>query len=246
MNEDANQLIVLVYHNITDDNQESGGSSLTIRDFSEQMAYLYDNNYRTVGIEEFLTFHKQRKFPEKSIMITFDDGYQSFFSSAYPVLKKYHFKAVIFPIVGMTPGLEKDTVFNQHLTFHEMRLMDKESGLVDIGSHSYDLHYYREDGQLAIKQQKDEDLSTYKSRIEKDLRVSKDILELQTGQEIIALAWPYGKANKTAVRAAQELDYKLLFTLRQEPVTPDTPLDSIPRYAVTSGSMDNFKEILSN
>jgi len=239
-------LIVLVYHNLTEDNSQGDGSSLKIADFAEQMKYLHDNNYKTMGIEEFLTYYNQKNFPEKSVMITFDDGYRSFYTLAYPVLKKYNFNAVIFPIVGMTPGLQRQIVWNEHLTFHEIRLMDKESGLIDVGSHTYDLHHYRQDGQPAIKPGDAENEEEYRSRIRKDLRVSKDILELQTDQRITAFCWPYGSTNEMAKQIAQELGYKLFFTLQPGPVTTETPLDSIPRYSVNSGSIDKFKEILSH
>ena len=242
----ASNLIVLAYHDITDNNSVSEGSSLNINDFKQQMAYLYENNYQTMGLEQFLNYYNKGKFPEKCVMITFDDGYQSFLQLAYPIFKEYNFHAVIFPIVSMTPGLEKDIVWTQHLTFHDLRLMDKESGLIDIGSHTYDLHYYRDDGGPAIKRQKGETKKAYKSRIKEDLSVGKEILELQTGQNIIALAWPYGITNSTAVKIAKELDYQLLFTLYKGPVTPDTSLDHIPRYAVSSGSMKDFQDILKN
>jgi len=239
-------LIVLVYHHLTEDNSKGDGSSLTIADFAEQMEYLHDNNYKAMGIEEFLTYYNQKNFPEKSVMITFDDGYRSFYTLAYPVLKKYNFNAVIFPIVGMTLGLQRQIVWHEHLTFHEIRLMDKESGLIDVGSHTYDLHHYRQDGQPAIKPGDAENEKEYRSRIRKDLRVSKDILELQTDQRIIALSWPYGLTNETAKQIAQELGYKLLFNLQPGPVATETPLDSIPRYSVNSSSIDKFKEILSH
>lgn len=239
----SSKLIVLTYHNITEDNVNNG-SSITLKDFKKHIDYLHKNNYRTIGIDEFLNYYKQKKFPEKSVMITFDDGYKSFYTMAYPVLKKYGFKAVIFPIVSMTPGLERKLVWNNHLTFHELRLMDKESQIIDIGSHTYDLHYYRDDEKAAINRRKNENLAEYISRIRKDLRVSRDILELQTDKEIIALAWPYGATNETAKQIASELGFKLLFSLKPGSVTPHTPLNNIPRYSIKSGSLDELKEIL--
>jgi len=199
--------IVLVYHNLVEETAEAAGSSLTVKEFAEQMAYLNANNYKTLGLEELLSYYNGRSFPEKSVMLTFDDGYRSFYTLAYPILKKYGYRAVIFPIVSMTPGLERRIVWNEHLTFHDMRRMIKDGGLIDIGSHTYDLHYYGEDGRPAIERRKGENEEEYIHRITKDLRVSKDILELQTDQKITALSWPYGLTNQTAVKIAQELGY---------------------------------------
>lgn len=239
------RLIVLCYHHLAGEGEETGGSTLSVTDFARHMAYLHEHNYNVLGLEEFLYHYEQRSFPEKSVMITFDDGYQSFYTLAYPILKEYNYKAVLFPVVGLTPGLERRVVWNRHLTFHEMRLMLKDSKLVHIGSHTYDLHYYRDDGKAAVERMKDENEEEYIARIEQDLRASKDLLELQTDQTVLALAWPYGRTNRTAVDIAKNLDYKLLFVLGSKPVTPRTSLDQIPRYGIQSGSIEELQKILA-
>ncbi len=124
--------------------------------------------------------------------------------------------------------------------------MDAESGLIDIGSHTYGLHYYDDKGQAAINLRRDESMAAYKARVGKDLNVSKELLELETGQNVIALAWPYGVTNRTAVKVAKNMGYQMLFTLVKGVVTCDTPLERIPRYAVNSGSMEEFKKILAS
>lgn len=242
----SSKIVILTYHNLTESKADIKSSSdIVATDFKKHMEYLHKNNYKTLGIDEFLNYYKQGSFPEKSVMITFDDGYKSFYTMAYPVLKKYNFKAVIFPIVSLTPGLERKTIWNEHLTFSHLRLMNQDSDLVDIGSHTYDLHYYKNDKKVAIDRKKDENIDEYKSRIRKDLRVSQDILELQTDREIIALAWPYGATNETAKQIANELGFKLLFSLKPGLVTPQTPLNDIPRYSIRIGSLDELKGILS-
>lgn len=242
----SSNLVILTYHNMTESKANiKSGSDIVANDFKKHMEYLHKNNYKTIGIDEFLTYYKQKKFPKKSVMITFDDGYKSFYTMAYPVLQKYDFKAVVFPIVSLTPGLERKLIWNEHLTFNHLRLMNQDSNLIDIGSHSYDLHYYRDDKKTAINRKKDEDMDEYKSRIRKDLRVSRDILELQTDKNIIALAWPYGTTNETAKQIAGELGFKLLFSLKPGTVTPQTPLNDIPRYSIKSGSLDELKKILA-
>lgn len=238
--------IILLYHAITNQKSAPSNAFITLEAFEEQMRYLYENNYHTLSLTEFLACHEKGKFPENSVMITFDDGYENFKELAYPILKQYQFHAVMFPVVGLTPGLAERMAWNKHLSFHDLRLMDKESGLIDIGSHTYDLHYYRLNGQAAIHLKPDESLAEYKARIKRDFSISKELLEVQTGKSVIALAWPYGVTNRTAVKIAQETGYQLLFTLVREPVRPNTPLNRIPRYVVDSGSMEEFKKILAN
>ncbi|MDK2820045.1 MAG: hypothetical protein PWP31_10 [Clostridia bacterium] len=44
----------------------------------------------------------------------------------------------MFPVVGLTPGFKRKIIFNDHLNFHELRLMNIKRDFLDIGSHTYD------------------------------------------------------------------------------------------------------------
>ena len=102
------------------------------------------------------------------------------------------------------------------------------------------LHYYAENGKAVIHRVAGGRRGAHKACIERNLSISKELLELQTGKKT-ALAWPYGLANRTAVTVAGKTGYQMLFTLICEPVFPHTPLNRIPRYAVLSGSMQGFE-----
>lgn len=237
----SQEVIILAYHHLTEDEPQSG-AELEVAKFKEQMEFLYENNYNTLSFKELREYHSKGHFPANSIVITFDDGYRSFYTKAYPVLKEYGFNASVFPIVSLTPGLEKKEVWIDHLSFSDMREMKPE--LICFGSHTYDLHYYTEEDKPAIMQKSEESEKEYKERIERDLRVSKDLLEMQTDQEIYALAWPYGVETDDARKIALELEYKLLFTIEEKPFNIDMPLKEIPRFSVTDESLDDFEELL--
>lgn len=85
---------------------------------------------------------KGEALPEKPVVITFDDGYQSNYEYAYPILKKYGMKATIF-VIGSSVGKDeyKDTGLPMlpHFGVSEAREMEN-SGLISIQSHTYDLH----------------------------------------------------------------------------------------------------------
>ena len=243
-NEEKNsRVIVLTYHDLIN-SKPINGSQLNITDFIAHMDYLYHNNYRTLSLSEFLFYYQQKNFPPRSILLTFDDGYESFYDRAYPILKQYGFKAVIFPVVGYTPGLQQRHLWVKHLSFHQIRLMIKDSNLIDVGVHTFDLHY-KENKKPALYRQKGESPADYQARLTKDLRMAKDLLELETGQPVIALSWPFGKTNGPARKIALSLGYRLIFTIHPAPVTPETPLDKIPRYLIDNGSLEDLKRILN-
>jgi biofilm PGA synthesis lipoprotein PgaB len=74
------------------------------------------------------------------VLLTFDDGYQSFYTRVFPILKKYHYPATIALIGSWIDGIDTpDELGKQLLTWKQVREMAK-SGLVEVASHTYDLH----------------------------------------------------------------------------------------------------------
>lgn len=144
---------VLIYHHIN----EYEGDMVTISpsDFERQMSYIKDN-FNTIHFDEYLSYVENRKkFPPRTCIITFDDGYYDNFVYAYPVLKKYNLKATIFVITSRI-GEEGSREIKGHyqanlegalmslrgrssgafLTWSELEEMQK-SGIIDIQSHTH-------------------------------------------------------------------------------------------------------------
>lgn len=84
---------------------------VTLENFEEQIKYLFDNNFHTLTLQEVKDFYYNGKeLPERSVLLTFDDCYQSVYLYAYPVLKKYNFHAAAFVVTGWL-NTEKSLLF---------------------------------------------------------------------------------------------------------------------------------------
>ena len=125
--------------------------------FEEQLDFLSRNHYQTLNADTFYECLKgNQPVPENAIVLTFDDGWESVWAVAYPLLKKYRFCAVCFLIPGLiresdcySPNLEdfwsgKATL--EEITrrvrgteflcsWKEIQKMD-EAGTIDFQSHS--------------------------------------------------------------------------------------------------------------
>lgn len=88
-----------------------------------QLSFLAANGYQTITSDELFSDH-----PEKSVMLTFDDGWGSLWTAGLPLLKKYEAQIVVFLAagrIGSGPFLTWDQIGNMH-----------ETGLVDFQSHT--------------------------------------------------------------------------------------------------------------
>jgi len=114
--------------------------------FEEQLEFLYRNGYQTLVADElYECVIGERAIPERSVVLTFDDGWRSLRTVAYPLLRKYGFRAVCFLIAGLVRdgGENSGRIVDGSIkgdkeelcSWCEVREMH-ESGIVDFQSHS--------------------------------------------------------------------------------------------------------------
>ena len=110
------------------------------------MQLIKENGYEAISFDELIAFAEGKgALPEKPVLITFDDGYQSNYEYAFPILKEENMKGTIFAI-GVSIGKKeyyKDTVHKMTPHFGKEEIDEmKGSGLISIGSHTYDMHQW--------------------------------------------------------------------------------------------------------
>ena len=88
-----NEFPTLVYHKIGD-SFEWGITRQNVRQFEQQIRYLKESGYQSAKKEEILL--KKRHQKTRRVLITFDDGYESAFTFAFPILQKYAFPPAYF------------------------------------------------------------------------------------------------------------------------------------------------------
>ena len=180
-------LHILMYHDVIQgDGSSCGDWTVTDQRFREDLQWLEEHGYTTVLPSEVIS---GQPLPDKAVLITFDDGYASNYNLAYPILKEFQDKAVISMIVARTADGRPD-----FLTWAIAKEME-DSGLVEIGSHTYDSH--KEDPR-GIKRMKGESQEAYQTRIFTDLEDSIRLIEDNTGYKVNFFAYPHGQTEPWA------------------------------------------------
>ena len=172
---------------------------VTQANFAAQLAYLADNGYHVVPLAQLAGWLEGRDaLPPKAVVLTIDDGYESVWRYALPLLRQHGFPATLFvypDFVGSGGALSWAQL--QELA---------ASGLVDVQSHSKS---HRD----LIERGPDESDAQYRQAIEAEARVPHEVLEkrLQVPQRFYA--YPYGDANELVLEALERQHYRLGVTV---------------------------------
>lgn len=246
-------LIVLAYHEIAEGPKTlERDYAVTPANFQSQIGWLAEHGYHFTSIDELLAAQTgRRRLPTRSVLLSFDDGYRSFYDNAFPVLKRHGAPAVL-GLVGSwletPPGLvhfgDELQPRERFLSWEQLKEMER-SGLVEAGSHTYDLHK----GVNANPQRNSEPAVTtrlyrpgkgyeseddYRRRLRADLARNSDLLQARLGHHARAVVWPYGRYNATAATVASDLGMPVGLTLDDGANRSGVPLTALRRVLMTA------------
>lgn len=185
---------ILMYHSVID--KPFGIESLHVRvkEFDNQMKYLKDNGYTPINFSQITSAQKIKN----PIIITFDDGYEDNYLYAYPILKKYNFKATIFIItgaIGKKNYLKKDEIL-------------KMTNIIEFQPHTVN---HKLLDRIPIKD------------AEREITKSSDEVEKLIGKKPYVFCYPVGKYN-VAVEKITKKQFKFaalmsegMFYSKQDP-----------------------------
>ncbi|MBU1006750.1 MAG: polysaccharide deacetylase family protein [Candidatus Omnitrophica bacterium] len=203
---------IIMYHNV-DNNSEISCLSVSPASFERQMRFLKDNGYNVVRLEDLPDIMKKEEARGKTIAITFDDGFENNYTSAYPVLKKLGLPATIFIVPGFIG--RKD-----YLTWDQVIEMS-ESGVISIGSHSMN-HAY---------------LSGFTGEdLEMEIAGSKRVIENHIGKNIYSFSYPIGAFNDEAKDSVKRAGYKIAVATNPGKKYPKHDLLAMKRLRISKTS----------
>lgn len=211
---------VLCYHDIGD--TKKNPYSIPKERLREHFILLKEQGYQPISVDDYLKAKAgQVKLPDKPVMLTFDDGYISFYNDIFPLLKEFNYPAVMALVTSWqetAPPRDVGEVIDWNMA-KEM----EASGLVTLASHSHNLHHYitlnkeGDQGQavstLLYQNGKYETLADYNQRILYDMLQTQAAFEKHLGHKSKVFVWPYGEYTSASVEAAKTAGFEALFTL---------------------------------
>ena len=178
----TSSLPILTFHALDD---QRSATSFSPEVFQRGIARLHENGYRSLSLTDAAgCISRRQPFPSRSIVITFDDGYQSVHDEALPVLRDYGFCATVFLTVGERRAAETDGRLpslggRPMLSWSEIRKMHNAG--ISFGAHTLT---HPDLTRLPL------------DRVETEVCQSKQILEDALGAPADCFAYPYGRYDR--------------------------------------------------
>lgn len=203
-----------------------------VEDFKEQMAYLKEE-YHVLTFEEVRGYFSGQEIPEKSVLLTADDTYQSFKRYAYPVLKQHDLPIVSFVVLGWLSETKEDYDPALSVTMSKEELAEMND-IVTTANHTTLLHQRYADGHTAVQNVPFEDLK-------RDLEECGSFVE-----EPAVFAYPFGIYNNEDKLRLGKAGIEFAFTCESGINTQTTSKLALHREVVPLGiSMEDFKNQVS-
>ena len=219
---------ILLYHDVQETYPaEKAISTISPQVFEEHIATLLANGYTPIDFDDIYNASKGNfKMPEKPVVICFDDGYVGNYTYAFPILRKYGVKATIF-IVAQTVGHVLPS--SVHFDWEQAKTMQR-SGLVSIQSHTYS----------------HSDLTKMSDfQIERELRLSKYLIEKNLGTKCNYVAFPYGFYNQNIYDAAKRAGYTVTSQVGNIGINNVSDIHSRPLIRITTFGSWSGQDVLN-
>jgi poly-beta-1,6-N-acetyl-D-glucosamine N-deacetylase len=219
-------LVVLQYHHISDITPKSTSLSPVL--FKQHLDYLFNNHFQVLSLEQVVNHLKYNKpFPDKAVLITFDDGYISIYDTAFALLKNKQFAFTVFvntqPLTQNLRGM---------MTWSQLEEISKQKAT--IANHSVSHSHLTE-------RLKNETLESWKIRVTNEIISAQQLLLTHLKTDIKVFAYPYGEFNHELKFILKDLGY-LAFGQQSGAINNKSDLQGLARFPFGGnyGDMDDF------
>ncbi len=217
LDENERKLPVVMYHQLTKNPAISGKYVLTVESFEKDLQLLKSKGYQSVTVKQLIDFSQgEGDIPQKAILITFDDGQETLYEYAMPLLQKYGFTAVGFVVGALADYYTEINDHNLNYSYLNWQQIKEisDGNTIEIESHSFDLHK-NTGGRSGIKKKKGETFEAYREFLCSDVSKMKTAMINNTGKNPTAFAFPFGSFSPESTQILRECGFKMTLTCEE-------------------------------
>jgi peptidoglycan/xylan/chitin deacetylase (PgdA/CDA1 family) len=226
------KISVLLYHQIglTPSDESNLNCFCKATEFYNQMEFLSESNeYEVISLASAIELISSSKCIDRNyVVLTFDDGCESFYNIAYPIIKSFGFTVTIYPITGF---LGQNAIINSKV-YNHLKVMSEEM-IKELGENGVDF------GAHTLNHFKLTEISDYEA--EYQIINSKYNLENILGKKIQSFSYPHGIYNEKIIEIVKHAGFKNAVSCNSTYLTNNSSLFEIPRKYITFyDDLDSF------
>ena len=212
-------LISLMYHRFEENKYPS--TNIRIKDFREHLKIIEENKIKFINPRDFENELRNNKLNRK-VLLTIDDGFQSFYENAWPILREKKIPFILFV------STREIGAFN-YMTWDQIKEISKED-FVEIGNHSHTHEYLADESNELIK---------------KDIAKSISIFEKNLGKNSKFFSYPFGEYSKDFKNIIKDFGFKYAFGQHSGVMDETKDFYELPRYPINEkyGEIKRFKSL---
>lgn len=232
LSDDGARVAVLGYHDFSETEKETAMRMHTSK-FRKQMTDLRQRGITVISLDDFLAWKRgEKSIPDKSVLITLDDGWKSVYSDAFPILKELGYPFTLFLYKNYIDGGKK-ALTSEMIT-------EMLANGATLGSHSVSHPY-----PLTIRAHLKKGTPNFDAFIRNEFVESKHFLESRFSSKVTTYAYPGGFVTDEMLPLAGEAGYHALFTVLPGKIKRSTPDMRLPRYMIL-GNQEKIFDIASS
>ncbi|GAA59717.1 hypothetical protein P20652_1581 [Pseudoalteromonas sp. BSi20652] len=188
----AQAAVILQYHHVSE--TLPAVTSINANTFTKHLSYLKKHDFNVIPLNELiLALQQGQTLPEKTVAITFDDGYNNNYDEAAPILEKFGYPYTIF----VNPKLIDQ---NQRyvMGWDKLKELSKKGALISNHTAQHDYLHIKLENETGAQ---------WKTRIKQDILYSQQRIKEEIGQDYKYLAYPYGEFNNELQSLVTELGF---------------------------------------
>ena len=223
---------VLMYHEINEPAQAWSHLAVSPAAFKEQLAHLLDAGYTTLTAGAFAALLAQdAPVPPRTVVLTFDDGFEDFHRHAVPALAEYGFTATVFVTTGWVQDGTGSVSRRPGRMLSWSQVAEVVAAGMEVGAHSSQHPPLDQIPGVRLRGE----LYTSKARLEDELGIS-----------VLGLAYPFGYSNAMVREVARAVGYGYGYAVRNATANPASDLFKLPRLTVHhSTSLSEFRRLVA-
>jgi peptidoglycan/xylan/chitin deacetylase (PgdA/CDA1 family) len=238
------QTLIFCYHRLVDKIRYPG-TEITPATFEAQMKELKDRGITVIPMQDLLAWKRSEKnIPPRCAVITFDDGWKSQYEVAWPIMKKFGYPFTMFIYCEGVAGGSLGG--GQAITWEQ--LADMRDNGIDIQAHSATHQDLREGHSIMViepggkRTRKKLTGAEYEQWLQNEVVGCKQLLEQRLAIKVNCFAVPFGNYNEHVKQVARNAGYEAMFTVYGQPITFNSSLDSLGRYAIEANKPKVFAD----